>query len=128
MTCSGSDSLRCIRLTFHDLAGKEVIESAIGPKTRAILAPNLIGNCPDWDVIRDIADRHDLLVIEDTCDVLGDTFLRGTRTGTRADIGVTSFAVTHSITAAGGGRKCRLGVMREPTHEGQSPLLGGNGA
>ena len=79
------------------------IEEMVGPRTKAILTPNLIGNCPDWDVIRDIADRHGLLVIEDTCDVLGDTTLRGTRTGTRADIGVTSFAVTHSITAAGGG-------------------------
>ena len=79
------------------------IEEMVSDRTRAILTPNLIGNCPDWDVIRDIADRHDLVVVEDTCDVLGDTLLRGTRTGTRADIGVTSFAVTHSITAAGGG-------------------------
>lgn len=79
------------------------IEEMVGPRTKAILTPNLIGNCPDWDVIRDVADRHGLQVVEDTCDVLGDTRLRGTRTGTRADIGVTSFAVTHSITAAGGG-------------------------
>ena len=67
------------------------------------MTPNLVGNCPDWDAIRVIADRHGLIVIEDTCDVLGDVMLRGTRTGTRADIGVTSFAVTHSITAAGAG-------------------------
>ena len=79
------------------------IEEMVGPRTKAILTPNLIGNCPDWDVIRDIADRHNLKVVEDTCDVLGDTFLRGKRTGTRADITVTSCAVTHSITAAGGG-------------------------
>ena len=51
----------------------------------AILAPNLIGNCPDWDRIREIADRHDLQVIEDSCDCLGAT-LRGTPTGTRSDI------------------------------------------
>ena len=79
------------------------IEEMIGPRTRAIMTPNLVGNCPDWDAIREIADRHGLVVIEDTCDVLGDVKLRGTRTGTRADIGVTSFAVTHSITAAGAG-------------------------
>ena len=41
------------------------IESAIGPRTRAVLVPNLIGNCPDWDEIRAIADRHGLQVIED---------------------------------------------------------------
>jgi CDP-6-deoxy-D-xylo-4-hexulose-3-dehydrase len=78
------------------------IEELIGPRTRAILAPDLVGNCPDWDEIRKIADRHRLKVVEDSCDVLGSK-LRGTRTGTRADIAVTSFAVTHSITAAGGG-------------------------
>jgi CDP-6-deoxy-D-xylo-4-hexulose-3-dehydrase len=82
------------------------IAEMITPKTRAILAPNLIGNCPDWDVIRGIADEHNLLVIEDSCDALGQT-LRGTPTGTRADISLTSFALSHIITAAGtGGMVC----------------------
>ena len=74
----------------------------IGPRTKAILTPNLVGNCPDWDRIRAIADAHGLKVVEDSCDVL-DSWLRGTRTGTRSDISVTSFARTHSITAAGNG-------------------------
>jgi len=82
------------------------IAEMITPKTRAIMAPNLIGNCPDWDVIRGIADEHHLLVIEDSCDALGQT-LRGTPTGTRADISLTSFALSHIITAAGtGGMVC----------------------
>jgi CDP-6-deoxy-D-xylo-4-hexulose-3-dehydrase len=34
------------------------IEEMVGPRTKAILAPNLIGNAPDWDRIREIADRH----------------------------------------------------------------------
>lgn len=80
----------------------ERIEEMIGPRTKAIMAPNLVGNCPDWDRIRAIADEHDLLVIEDSCDVL-DSWLRGTRTGTRADIVATSFARGHAITAAGNG-------------------------
>src|SRR4051812_6814546 len=78
------------------------IEAMIGPRTKAILTPNLVGNCPDWDAIREIADRHDLIVVEDSCDVL-DSHLRGTRTGTRSHISVTSFACSHSITAAGNG-------------------------
>ena len=78
----------------------------IGPRTKAILAPNLIGNAPDWDRIREIADRHGLMVVEDSCDALGLT-LRGTPTGTRADISLTSFALSHIITAAGtGGMVC----------------------
>jgi CDP-6-deoxy-D-xylo-4-hexulose-3-dehydrase len=82
------------------------LESALGPRTRAILAPNLIGNAPDWDVIREVADRHGLQVIEDSCDALGAT-LRGTPTGTRSDLSVTSFALSHIITAAGtGGMVC----------------------
>jgi CDP-6-deoxy-D-xylo-4-hexulose-3-dehydrase len=84
----------------------EQIEAAVGPRTTAILAPNLIGNCPDWDVIRGIADRHGLKVIEDSCDCLGAT-LRGTPTGARADMSLTSFALSHIITAAGtGGMIC----------------------
>jgi len=78
------------------------IEAMIGPRTKAILAPNLCGGVPDWDRIREIADKHGLLVVEDSCDVLNSR-LRGTPTGTRSDISVTSFARTHSMTAAGNG-------------------------
>ena len=78
------------------------IEALVGPSTRAILAPNLIGNAPDWDAIRAIADRNGLFVIEDSCDALGPT-LRGIPTGTRSDLTVTSFASSHIITCAGNG-------------------------
>ncbi len=80
----------------------EGIEAMIGPRTKAMLIPNLAGNCPDWDAIRAVADRHDLMVIEDSCDVL-DSWQRGARTGARADISCTSFARGHAITAAGNG-------------------------
>jgi dTDP-4-amino-4,6-dideoxygalactose transaminase len=84
----------------------EQLEGAIGERTKAVLAPNLIGNCPDWDAIRAIADRRGLQVVEDSCDCLSAT-LRGTPTGTRSDISVTSFALSHIITAAGtGGMLC----------------------
>jgi CDP-6-deoxy-D-xylo-4-hexulose-3-dehydrase len=84
----------------------EAIEEMIGPRTKAILAPNLIGNAPDWDRLRAVADRHGLRVVEDSCDALGLT-LRGTPTGTRTDISLTSFALSHIITAAGtGGMVC----------------------
>ena len=84
----------------------DAIEAMITQRTKAILAPNLIGNAPDWDVIRRIADEHQLMVVEDSCDALGLT-LRGTPTGARADISLTSFALSHIITAAGtGGMVC----------------------
>ena len=80
----------------------EGIEEMIGPRTRALLVPNLVGNCPDWDAVRAVADAHGLVVIEDSCDVL-DSWQGGRRTGERADISVTSFARGHAITAAGNG-------------------------
>jgi CDP-6-deoxy-D-xylo-4-hexulose-3-dehydrase len=86
--------------TFN--ADAELIEAAIGPDTKAILLPNLIGNAPDWDRVRAIAQRHSLQVVEDSCDALGAT-LRGTPTGARSDISVTSFALSHIITAMGTG-------------------------
>ncbi|GAB2659954.1 lipopolysaccharide biosynthesis protein RfbH [Prescottella soli] len=78
------------------------IEELITEKTGAILVPNLAGNAPDWDAVREIADRHGLKVIEDSCDCIGTT-LRGTKTGSRSDITVTSFAMAHIITCAGNG-------------------------
>ena len=74
----------------------------IGPRTRAVLVPDLIGNCPDWDTIRAITDPHQLFVIEDSCDCLG-AMLRGTPTGQRSNVTVTSFALSHIITGAGTG-------------------------
>jgi CDP-6-deoxy-D-xylo-4-hexulose-3-dehydrase len=80
----------------------ERIEEMITPRTGAILMPNLIGNAPDWDRIREIAQRHGLPVIEDSCDTLGAR-LRGTPTGQRSTLSVTSFANSHIITCGGNG-------------------------
>ena len=78
------------------------IEDFISDKTSAIWIPNMLGNIPDWDVIREIADRHGLLVIEDSADTLGGT-LRGTPTGARSDISITSFYGSHIINCGGNG-------------------------
>ena len=80
----------------------DAVEAMIGPRTKAILAPNLCGNCPDWDKLRAVADTHGLAVVEDSCDVL-DSYQRGRRTGERSHIGVTSFARSHAMTAGGTG-------------------------
>lgn len=79
-----------------------VLEEMITPTTGAILLPNLIGNTPDWDAVATVAAAHGLRVIEDSCDALGP-LLRGTPTGTRSDLTVTSFASSHIITCAGNG-------------------------
>lgn len=78
------------------------IEAAIGPNTRALMIPSLIGNLPDWDRIAEIARARGLLVVEDSADTLGAT-LRGTSTGARSDISTTSFYGSHVINCAGNG-------------------------
>lgn len=78
------------------------IERMITPKTKAMLIPNLVGGMPDWDRLREIADKHNLKLVEDSCDTLGGTF-RGRPAGERADISVTSFSIFHIITCLGNG-------------------------
>jgi CDP-6-deoxy-D-xylo-4-hexulose-3-dehydrase len=102
--------------TFNTDADK--IEALITEKTGAILLPNLAGNAPDWDIVREVADRHGLKVIEDTCDALGAT-LRGTPTGARADFSCTSFSMAHIITCAGTGGM----VMMETDEQRNKALL-----
>ena len=80
----------------------DAIEAAVSDKTRALMIPSLIGNLPDWDRIREIADHHDLIVVEDSADTLG-AVLRGESTGTRSHISTTSFYGSHVINAGGNG-------------------------
>jgi CDP-6-deoxy-D-xylo-4-hexulose-3-dehydrase len=80
----------------------EQVEAMIGPNTRAMMVPSLIGNLPDWDRLAEIAKAHDLLIVEDSADTLGAT-LRGTSTGTRSHISTTSFYGSHVINCAGNG-------------------------
>ena len=78
------------------------IEELITPATKAMMIPNLLGNIPDWDVIKEIADKHGLKLIEDSADTLGGT-LRGNSTGAHSHISTTSFYGSHVINCAGNG-------------------------
>jgi dTDP-4-amino-4,6-dideoxygalactose transaminase len=86
-----------------DAAG---IEQMIGPHTRAMLIPDLIGNAPQWDVLADIARRHGLRTVHDSADTIGGSY-QGRGTGAFSDITITSFYASHIITCAGfGGMLC----------------------
>ena len=80
----------------------ERIEGMITPATGAMLVPNLVGGMPDWDRLREIADRHGLLLVEDSADTLGGS-LRGRPPGARAHISTTSFSIFHIMTCLGNG-------------------------
>jgi CDP-6-deoxy-D-xylo-4-hexulose-3-dehydrase len=78
------------------------IENQITDKTVAILAPNLMGNICDWKKIRQIADKYNLKVIEDSADTLGAK-IDGELTGLYSDMSITSFYGSHIINCAGNG-------------------------
>ncbi len=80
----------------------EKIEAMISEKTVAILAPNLMGNLCRWDKIKEIADRYNLKVIEDSADTLGAT-INGNVSGYYSDMSITSFYGSHIINCAGNG-------------------------
>ena len=79
------------------------IEEMITEKTVAILAPNLMGNLCNWPVIREIANKYNLLVIEDSADTLGATFEDNKSSGFYTDMSITSFYGSHIINCAGNG-------------------------
>ena len=80
----------------------EEIERAITAKTRAIMPVHLMGNPCDMDMIMAIAQRHDLAVIEDTCEAHGAEY-RGQKVGSFGDIATFSFFFTHHISTIEGG-------------------------
>jgi CDP-6-deoxy-D-xylo-4-hexulose-3-dehydrase len=78
------------------------IEDAITAKTRAIMVAHTLGNPFDLATVLEVAKRHDLFVIEDTCDALGATYDEKI-VGTFGDIGTLSFYPAHHITMGEGG-------------------------
>ena len=78
------------------------IENVITSNTVAILAPNLMGNLCDWPKIREIADKHKLIVIEDSADTLGAK-VNNKSSGSYSDMSITSFYGSHIINCAGNG-------------------------
>jgi CDP-6-deoxy-D-xylo-4-hexulose-3-dehydrase len=61
-----------------------------------------LGNPFDVAYVRDMCDRHDLWLIEDSCDALGATF-NGKNVGTFGDAATLSFYPAHHITTGEGG-------------------------
>jgi len=79
-----------------------LIEEMITEKTRAIVAPNLMGNIVDWGTVAAIAKKHRLKILEDSADILGVQY-QGKNLGHYADISITSFYGSHIINCAGNG-------------------------
>jgi dTDP-4-amino-4,6-dideoxygalactose transaminase len=78
------------------------IESAITPRTKAILPVHLYGQPADMDPIMDIARRRGLVVIEDACQAHGAEY-KGRRVGAIGEIGCFSFYPGKNLGAYGEG-------------------------
>jgi len=78
------------------------IEAAVTDRTRAIILAHTLGNPFDLGEVMRVAKKHDLYVIEDSCDALGARY-DGQLVGTFGDIGTVSFYPAHHITMGEGG-------------------------
>ena len=69
------------------LMDESKVESAITPRTRAIIPVHLFGQCVNMNAINDIASRHKLFVIEDCAQAHGATY-KGEKLGAYGDGGM----------------------------------------
>jgi 8-amino-3,8-dideoxy-alpha-D-manno-octulosonate transaminase len=78
------------------------IEHRITPRTKAIMPVHMLGNPSNMDRIMEIAAKHDLLVLEDSCQAAGASY-KGKKTGTIGNIGAFSLNIFKTINSGDGG-------------------------
>ncbi|MCL4804738.1 MAG: lipopolysaccharide biosynthesis protein RfbH [Anaerolineae bacterium] len=78
------------------------LEEAVSPRTRALVFAHTLGNPANMDAVMDFVKRHDLLLMEDTCDALGAKW-DGRMVGTFGEMATLSFYPAHHITMGEGG-------------------------
>jgi len=86
-----------VGLTTYVPHVSEII-SLVDDDVKVIMLPNLIGNKPDWKLLKDCLieiGREDIVLIEDSADTVTQTL--------ESDISTTSFYASHVITAGGSG-------------------------
>jgi len=81
---------------------ENLVEEAITKKTKAIMLAHTLGNPFNVKRIKEICDKYNLWLIEDSCDALGSKF-NGQYVGTFGDLATLSFYPAHHITMGEGG-------------------------
>ena len=79
-----------------------LLESAVTPRTRAIMLSHTLGNPWNVDAVMRVAKQYGLWVVEDCCDALGATY-GGAMVGSFGDLGTLSFYPAHHMTCGEGG-------------------------
>ena len=90
-----------VNLETHNI-DSTLIEGAITKKTKAIMLAHTLGNPFNLKKVKEICEKYNLWLVEDTCDALGATY-EGKKVGTFGDIGTLSFYPAHHITMGEGG-------------------------
>lgn len=85
----------------------EAIKKAITPNTKAIVPVHLFGQCANMDAIMDIANEHNLFVIEDNAQAIGATYTSSNgkkqKAGTIGHVASTSFFPSKNLGCYGDG-------------------------
>ena len=84
------------------VANDEELEAAISPKTKAIMMAHTLGNPFNLDLVEKLAKKHNLWLIEDSCDGLGGTY-KDKNLGSFGDFSTFSFYPAHHMTTGEGG-------------------------
>jgi CDP-6-deoxy-D-xylo-4-hexulose-3-dehydrase len=84
------------------VANEQQLEAAISGKTKAIMMAHTLGNPFNLELVEELAKKHNLWVIEDSCDGLGGTY-QGKNLGSFGDFSTFSFYPAHHITTGEGG-------------------------
>jgi dTDP-4-amino-4,6-dideoxygalactose transaminase len=78
------------------------VEARITDKTRAIVAGNTNGHPAQWSELREIANRHQLRLLEDSSEAIGSKY-KGALVGTFGDVAVFDFSQPFAMTCGEGG-------------------------
>ena len=84
------------------VANEEQLEVAVSDKTKAIMMAHTLGNPFNLQLVERLAKKHNLWIIEDSCDGLGGTY-QGKNLGSFGDFSTFSFYPAHHITTGEGG-------------------------
>jgi dTDP-4-amino-4,6-dideoxygalactose transaminase len=101
-----------------------LLEKAITPRTKAVVAVSLFGQCADIPAIKAICDKHQIYLIEDAAQSIGSEW-EGKRSGSMCDYGTFSFFPSKNLGGAGDGGMI---VTQNPELAEKARLLCNHGA
>jgi perosamine synthetase len=78
------------------------VEAAVTDRTRAVVAVDIFGYPCELDELREICDRHELVLVEDACEALGATY-KGRPLGSHGHLAVFAFYPNKQMTTGEGG-------------------------